>query len=63
VVRTRLGPLRAILSSRSLRSLPARIETLIARLRGEKPHGGTPKIRELLARWLDGEVRGPEQFQ
>ena len=58
-----LGPLRAILCSRSLRSLSARIETLIVRLTGEKPHWGGRKIRELLVRRPDGEVRGSKQFQ
>jgi hypothetical protein len=43
--------------------LPARIETLIVRLKGEKPHWGARKIRELLVRRLDGEVRGSKQFQ
>jgi hypothetical protein len=43
--------------------LPARIETLIVRLKGEKPHRGGRKIRELLVTRLDGEVRGCKQFQ
>jgi hypothetical protein len=43
--------------------LPARIETLIVRRTGEKPHRGGRKIRELLVRRPDGEVRGSKQFQ
>jgi hypothetical protein len=43
--------------------LPARIETLIVHLTGEKPHRGGRKIRELLVRRPDGEVRGSKQFQ
>lgn len=43
--------------------LPARIETLIVRLTGEKPLWGARKIRELLVRRPDGEVRGSKQFQ
>src|SRR3954466_13345813 len=39
--------------------LPAQIETLIVRLKAEKPHWGARKIRELLVRRLDGDVRGP----
>jgi transposase len=43
--------------------LPQQVETLIVRLKTEKPHWGklhwgARKIRELLAR-LDGDVRGP----
>ena len=45
------------------RDVPARIETLIVRLTGEKPHRGGHKIRELPVGRLDGEVRGPKQFQ
>jgi len=37
--------------------LPAQIETLIVKLKAEKPHWGARKIRELLVRRLDGEVR------
>ncbi len=39
--------------------LPARIEGLIVGLKGDKPHWGARKIRELLVRRLDGDVRVP----
>jgi transposase InsO family protein len=39
--------------------LPPPIEGLIVRLKGEKPHWGARKIRELLVRRLDGDVRVP----
>ena len=39
--------------------LPAQIETLIVQLKAEKPHWGARKIRELLVRRLDGDVRVP----
>ena len=39
--------------------LPAQVETLIVRLKGEKPHWGARKIRELLVRRLNGDVRVP----
>lgn len=39
--------------------LPAQIEQMIVRLRGEKPHWGARKIRELLVRRLAGDVRIP----
>jgi len=39
--------------------LPAQIETLIVQLKPEKPHWGARKIRELLVRRLDGDVRIP----
>src|SRR6201991_5320332 len=39
--------------------LPPPIEGLIVRLKGEKPHWGARKVRELLVRRLDGDVRGP----
>mgnify|MGYP003465766277 FL=1 len=39
--------------------LPQQIETLIVRLKSEKPHWGARKIRELLVRRLDGDVRVP----
>src|SRR6202451_2140624 len=39
--------------------LPQQIESLIVRLKGEKPHWGARKIRELLVRRLDGDVRVP----
>ena len=39
--------------------LPQQVETLIVRLKGEKPHWGARKIRELLVRRLDGDVRVP----
>jgi transposase len=37
--------------------LPAQIETLIVQLKAEKPHWGARKIRELLVRRLDSDVR------
>jgi hypothetical protein len=37
--------------------LPQPIESLIAKLKGEKPHWGARKIRELLVRRLAGDVR------
>ena len=55
----------AALSDRSRRpvryanQLPAPVETLIVRLKGEKPHWGARKIRELLVRRLNGDVRVP----
>lgn len=39
--------------------LPAQIESLIVRLRQEKPHWGARKLRELLVRRLNGDVRVP----
>jgi transposase InsO family protein len=39
--------------------LPQQIESLIVRLKGEKPHWGARKIRELLIRRLAGDVRVP----
>ena len=39
--------------------LPPPIEGLIVRLKREKPHWGARKIRELLLRRLDGDVRIP----
>jgi transposase InsO family protein len=39
--------------------LPEQIESLIVRLKAEKPHWGARKIRELLVRRLDGDVRIP----
>ena len=39
--------------------LPAQIESLIVRLRQEKPHWGARKIRELLVRRLDQDLRVP----
>jgi transposase InsO family protein len=39
--------------------LPAPIESLIVKLRQEKPHWGARKLRELLLRRLAGEVRVP----
>ena len=35
------------------------LEGLIVRLKAEKPHWGARKIRELLVRRLDGDVRVP----
>jgi hypothetical protein len=42
--------------------LPARIEALIVLLKGEKPHWGTRKIRDLPVGRLAGEVRAPSNF-
>jgi transposase len=39
--------------------LPQQIESVIVRLKNEKPHWGARKIRELLIRRLDGDVRIP----
>jgi transposase InsO family protein len=39
--------------------LPAQVETLIVRIKREKPHWGARKVRELLLRRLDGDVRLP----
>jgi transposase InsO family protein len=39
--------------------LPSQIESLIVRLKREKPHWGARKIRELLVRRLDGDLRIP----
>jgi transposase InsO family protein len=39
--------------------LPSQIEGLIVTLKREKPHWGARKIRELLLRRLDGDVRVP----
>jgi hypothetical protein len=39
--------------------LPEQIEGLIVHLKAEKPHWGARKIRELLVRRLDGDVRVP----
>jgi transposase InsO family protein len=39
--------------------LPQQIESLIVRLKREKPHWGARKIRELLVRRLAGDVRVP----
>ena len=39
--------------------LPQPIASLIVRLKGEKPHWGARKIRELLVRRLAGDVRVP----
>ena len=39
--------------------LPPQIEGLIVRLKHEKPHWGARKIRELLVRRLDGDIRIP----
>jgi transposase InsO family protein len=55
----------AALSDRSRRpvrnanQLAPQLESLIVRLKGEKPHWGARKIRELLVRRLDGDVRVP----
>jgi len=39
--------------------LPQQIENLIVRLKGDKPHWGARKVRELLVRRLAGDVRVP----
>lgn len=39
--------------------LPQQLESLIVRLKTEKPHWGARKIRELLVRRLDGDVKVP----
>src|ERR1700694_678054 len=39
--------------------LPQQIESLIVRLKRDKPHWGARKIRELLIRRLPGDVRLP----
>jgi transposase InsO family protein len=39
--------------------LPAQIESLIVRLKQDKPHWGARKLRELLVRRLNGDVRVP----
>jgi transposase len=39
--------------------LPRQIESLVVRLKAEKPHWGAREIRELLVRRLDGDVRVP----
>src|SRR5436190_18452569 len=39
--------------------LPQQVETLIVRLKAEKPRWGARKLRELLVRRLDGDVRVP----
>lgn len=39
--------------------LPSQIESLIVTLKQEKPHWGARKIRELLVRRLDGDLRIP----
>src|SRR5947209_7792296 len=55
----------AALSDRSRRpvryanQLPQQVESLIVRLKAEKPHWGARKIRELLVRRLDGDIRVP----
>src|SRR6201997_1473391 len=55
----------AALSDRSRRpvryanQLPQQVESLIVRLKTEKPHWGARKIRELLVRRLDGDIKVP----
>jgi transposase InsO family protein len=39
--------------------LPSQIEALIVRIKREKPHWGARKIRELLIKKIDGDVRVP----
>src|SRR6202163_4631282 len=50
---------RSRLPVRYANQLPEQIEGLIVRLTAEKPHWGERKIRELLVRRLDGDVRVP----
>ena len=53
------------LSDRSRRTvryanqLPQQVESLIVRLKADKPHWGARKICELLVRRLDGDIRVP----
>jgi transposase InsO family protein len=44
---------------RCANQLPQAVESLIVRLKGEKPHWGARKIRELLVRRLAGDIRIP----
>src|SRR4051794_13928622 len=44
---------------RSANQLPQGVESLIVRLKGEKPHWGARKTRELLVRRLAGDIRVP----
>jgi hypothetical protein len=44
---------------RTANQLPQQIESLVVRRKAEKPHWGARKIRELLIRRLDGDVRVP----
>src|SRR5262249_51403026 len=44
---------------RSANQLPQPIESLIVDLKRDKPHWGARKIRELLVRRLDGDIRVP----
>jgi len=44
---------------RHANQLPQQIESLIVRLKRDKPHWGARKLRELLVRRLSGEVRIP----
>ena len=46
---------------RNANQLPVQLESLIVRFKTEKPHWGARKIRELLVRRLDGDVRVPAQ--
>src|SRR5215211_4654451 len=64
-VQTCALPIFEALTDRSRRpvryanQLPQPIESLIVRLKGEKPHWGARKLRELLLRRLAGDVRVP----
>ena len=50
---------RFSIATRNANQLPQQVESLIVRLKAEKPHWGARKIRELLVRRLDGDVRVP----
>jgi transposase len=44
---------------RHANQLPAQVESLIVSLKRDKPHWGARKLRELLVRRLNGDVRVP----
>ena len=60
-----LAEVQALLTDRSRRpvryanQLPQQIESLIVAAKRDKPHWGARKIRELLVRRLDGDIRVP----
>jgi len=54
------SPERSLQAAGALcQQLPEQIESLIVRLKAEKPHWGARKIRELLIRRLDGDIKIP----